>query len=162
MTNVAIFSCSHADHKDIQTPGTKCYRIMALGAPAEWLYAMTTVSWTLTIAFDVYITPLIHDVKSSQDEAEMALLVSVQRGKSDMSAHGSLSPDFVAPNDHEHVEMSSDRTFLDRSETDNRQYSAYYKLDATSGRMRDISGISSDDDEDGQDLRMPMRQRDWA
>ena len=70
MTNVAIFSCNYADNRDIQTPGTKCHRTMSLSAPAEWLYAATTVSWGLTVAFDIYITPIVNSVKSVQDREE--------------------------------------------------------------------------------------------
>ena len=78
MTNVAIFSCNGAHPEDIQTPGTKCYTIMALGAPAEWFYAITTISWSLTIALDIYVTPIVSKVKDEQDQAEMRLLASEQ------------------------------------------------------------------------------------
>lgn len=71
---VAIFGCHSASAEEIQTPGAKCYRIMAMGAPAEWVYALTTISWSLTIAFDIYILPIVGEVKSKQDEAEMQLL----------------------------------------------------------------------------------------
>jgi hypothetical protein len=74
MMEVAIFGCNSASPADIQTPGTTCYRIMALGAPAEWLYALTTVAWSLAIAFDVYTSPVVGRIKAEQDEAEMRLL----------------------------------------------------------------------------------------
>jgi hypothetical protein len=76
MTDVAIFSCNHASPADIQTHGTTCHRIMTLGAPAEWFYALTTVSWSLTIAFDIYITPIISEVKSIQDQADVTELLA--------------------------------------------------------------------------------------
>ncbi|KAK5296891.1 hypothetical protein LTR99_008532 [Exophiala xenobiotica] len=73
MMEVAIFGCHSASVDEIQTPGAKCYRIMAMGAPAEWVYALTTISWSLTIAFDIYILPIVGEVKSRQDGAEMQL-----------------------------------------------------------------------------------------
>ncbi|KIW12081.1 hypothetical protein PV08_09355 [Exophiala spinifera] len=74
MMEVAVFGCHRATAKNIQTPGTKCYRITAAGAPAEWIYALTTVSWSLSLAFDIYITPIIGQAKSKQDLEEANLL----------------------------------------------------------------------------------------
>ncbi|KIX09768.1 uncharacterized protein Z518_00849 [Rhinocladiella mackenziei CBS 650.93] len=79
MTDVAIFGCNDASKSEIQTPGTKCYQILALGAPAEWFYALMTVSWSLTIAFDIYTTPIVNKVKAQQDQAEMKLLSLTRR-----------------------------------------------------------------------------------
>ena len=44
---------------------------MALGAPSEWLYNCGTISWTLTIAYDIYIGPIIGKIRSQLDYAEM-------------------------------------------------------------------------------------------
>lgn len=74
MMEVAIFGCHSATAKDIQTSGTKCYRIIAAGAPAEWVYALTTASWSLSLAFDIYITPIVGQAKSKQDQEETELL----------------------------------------------------------------------------------------
>jgi hypothetical protein len=74
MMEVAILPVTVQVSNGIQTPGAKCYRIMAMGAPAEWVYALNTISWSLTIAFDIYILPIVGEVKSRQDEAEMQLL----------------------------------------------------------------------------------------
>ncbi|KAJ9602142.1 hypothetical protein H2200_013262 [Cladophialophora chaetospira] len=157
MTNVAIFSCNHANPKEFQTPGTKCYRIMTLGAPAEWFYAITTVSWSLTIAFDIYITPIISKVKSAQDEADFQLLASEHDG----SSHDAASPEFMAPGKDE--ESESSRSSMNEGEKDRRWNSAYDKLDVEVRRGREGDDYPYEIDGDEElDLGMQARLRDWA
>ena len=97
MTDVAIFACHGARATEIQTPGTRCYRIMAIGAPAEWLYAVTTISWTLTIAFDIYTTPIVNEVITQQDQAERRLL-----------SPNPPSPDLITDGKEMHVDIEEE------------------------------------------------------
>jgi hypothetical protein len=160
MTNVAIFGCNHADLKEIQTPGTKCYRIMALGAPAEWLYALTTVSWSLTIAFDIYTTPIVSKVKSAQDQAELEQLASKQYKEWSTSQHSPESSDYHTPGQDEGTDSS--RSSLDDIEYDKRRNGLYNILDKKSSQRHDHNEYSCKDENDAYDLGQPMRTREWT
>lgn len=159
MQNVAIFSCTHASLKDIQTPGTNCHRIMSLGAPADWLYALTTISWILASAFDIYTTPIVSKVKSQQDQAEFKLLSRTETSEwHDSTAHrqhGDLETrTFTAPERDEEAETSdSSRSSVDEIEKKMRRMSAYDKLDM---KPEDA------EDEDEHDLGMQRNPRHWA
>lgn len=50
--NIGIYLCN--DPLQIQTPGTKCFQIMAVGAPAEWAMSLMWINWMLNMAYDFY------------------------------------------------------------------------------------------------------------
>jgi len=146
MMEVAIFGCYSASVEEIQTPGARCYWIMAMGAPAEWVYALTTISWNLTIAFDIYILPIVGEVKSKQDEAEMQLL-----------APDSYSPPPQLPSSSKNDgrESGEHSREIDGSR---QQKKGYDSLDSPSWVTN--STDSDEDSEVEQDLGMVARIRD--
>jgi hypothetical protein len=50
--DIGIYTCT--DPVQIQTPGTKCFKIMAIGAPAEWAMSLMWINWMLSMAYDFY------------------------------------------------------------------------------------------------------------
>lgn len=119
---------------------------MAMGAPAEWVYALTTISWNLTIAFDIYILPIVGEVKSKQDEAEMQLL-----------APDSYSPPPQLPSSSKNDgrESGEHSREIDGSR---QQKKGYDSLDSPSWVTN--STDSDEDSEVEQDLGMVARIRD--
>ncbi|EXJ76648.1 uncharacterized protein A1O5_01156 [Cladophialophora psammophila CBS 110553] len=159
MTNIAIFGCNGSKPEEIQTPGTRCYRIMALGAPAEWLYALTTVSWSLAIAFDVYATPIVSKVKSQQDQAEIELLASPPSsvGQWGTQPHSPESPAFFSHSkDDEYIPGQS--SFDEAGSKANR--SRHYEDFGT--KSVDVRDDQEDGGEREEDLELVARTRGWA
>ncbi|KIW29542.1 uncharacterized protein PV07_05354 [Cladophialophora immunda] len=155
MTNIAIFGCNGSKPEDIQTPGTRCYRIMALGAPAEWLYALTTVSWSLAIAFDVYTTPIVSKVKSQQDQAEIGLLTSPSTGQWGTHPHSPESPAFfISPDKDEDFGFSQSGNKGNRSRHSEN-------LDTNSTHLHSEHDVAVNDEPE-EDLGPAVRTRDWA
>ncbi|ETI24587.1 hypothetical protein G647_03956 [Cladophialophora carrionii CBS 160.54] len=74
---------------------------MALAAPAEWLYALATVSWSLTIAFNIYTTPIVAKIKSARDQAEIEQLAPEQYGKWTPTPKSLECTDYIAPGQDE-------------------------------------------------------------
>ena len=60
VVNLGIYRCT--DPVLIQTPGTTCFEIMAVGAPAEWLISILWITFMLSMAYDFYTTPQISAV----------------------------------------------------------------------------------------------------
>jgi hypothetical protein len=60
VVNLGIYRCT--DPVLIQTPGTTCFEIMAVGAPAEWLMSILWITFMLSMAYDFYTTPQISAV----------------------------------------------------------------------------------------------------
>jgi hypothetical protein len=48
--DVGIYACT--DPVQIQTAGTQCFKIMAIGAPAEWAMSVMWINWMLSMAYD--------------------------------------------------------------------------------------------------------------
>lgn len=53
LLNMGTYTCRSSSPLDKQTPGTACYRVLAIAAPADWLYAFITVHWSLHMGFEV-------------------------------------------------------------------------------------------------------------
>jgi hypothetical protein len=50
--DIGIYACT--DPVQIQTPGTTCFKIMAVRAPAEWLMSLMWINSMLNMAYDFY------------------------------------------------------------------------------------------------------------
>ena len=75
MTTVSIYMCEYQDIEEIQTPGRTCYKVMAMGAIAEWLYLLTSVSWSASIAFELFTAlPAEHAREREEDMERKALM----------------------------------------------------------------------------------------
>jgi hypothetical protein len=48
--DIGIYACR--DTVQIQTPGTRCFKTMALGAPAEWAMSIMWINFMLNMAYD--------------------------------------------------------------------------------------------------------------
>ncbi|KIX92480.1 uncharacterized protein Z520_11800 [Fonsecaea multimorphosa CBS 102226] len=160
MTNVAIFGCSGSKPADIQTPGTRCYWIMALGAPAEWLYALTTVSWSLAIAFDVYSTLIITKVKSQQDQAKIGLLTSPLTGQWGIHPHSPQGPAIlVSPEEDESFHPA--QSPLHGVGWKENRIRHYEDLDTKVMHVHGEHDVA-DEDEPEEDLGLAVQTRNWA
>src|SRR2546421_7109397 len=60
VVDLAIYKCT--DPVQVQTPGTTCFKMMAVGAPAEWLVSTLWINYMLNMAYDFYTTPQISAV----------------------------------------------------------------------------------------------------
>ncbi|KAH0841941.1 hypothetical protein FOPE_06898 [Fonsecaea pedrosoi] len=160
MTNVAIFGCSESNPETIQTPGTTCYRIMALGAPAEWLYALTTVSWSLAIAFDIYTTPIVSKAKSQQDQTATEMLESPSVGQwrgHSQSQESLASFASLDKNEDFGPGLSSPDEFDDKGGSRTQ----YRNLGRNPRNLHGEHDCANEDDLE-EDLGLAVRTRDWA
>lgn len=57
VVDLGIYKCT--DPVLIQTPGTTCFEIMAVGAPVEWFMSVLWINFMLSMAYDFYATPRI-------------------------------------------------------------------------------------------------------
>jgi hypothetical protein len=57
VVDLGIYECT--DPVLIQTPGTTCFEIMAVGAPVEWFMSVLWINFMLSMAYDFYATPRI-------------------------------------------------------------------------------------------------------
>ena len=49
MTMIGIYGCD--TNPLIQTPGSTCYRIVALSAPAEWILSLCFINYLAAMAY---------------------------------------------------------------------------------------------------------------
>ena len=57
---MSIYKCT--DPVLIQTPGTTCFEVMAVGAPTEWLMSILWINFMCNMAYEFYATPQISAV----------------------------------------------------------------------------------------------------
>lgn len=53
LLNMGTYACRNDSPAVKQTPGTACYRVLAIAAPADWLYALVTLNWSLHMGFEI-------------------------------------------------------------------------------------------------------------
>jgi hypothetical protein len=53
LLNMGTYACRNDSPAVKQTPGTACYRVLAIAAPADWFYALITVNWSLHMGFEI-------------------------------------------------------------------------------------------------------------
>ena len=75
MTTISIYMCEYQDLDDIRTPGRKCYKVMALGGIAEWLYLLTSMSWSASIAFELFTAMPGEEAREHQEKEERKALI---------------------------------------------------------------------------------------
>lgn len=70
MTALSIYMCDYVPREDIQTPGRTCYKVMAVGAISEWLYLITSISWSASVAWDQFTGAAGRAARQRQEEEE--------------------------------------------------------------------------------------------
>ncbi|OCT52563.1 hypothetical protein CLCR_10964 [Cladophialophora carrionii] len=133
---------------------------MALAAPAEWLYALATVSWSLTIAFNIYTTPIVTKINSARDQAEIEQMAPKQCGKWTPTPESPECTDYIAPDQDEGT--GSGRSSLDDIENDKRGNDKLGSLDSQPGSLHGNTEYCSNDGHNAYGLSPPTRARAWT
>ena len=107
MTTVSIYTCEYQDLDEIQTPGRKCYKVMAMGAIAEWLYLITSVSWSASIAFELFTALPAEEAREREEEEERKSLLVVEGLEGDWSRTSTLNEEMTDYNKDEETERAS-------------------------------------------------------
>lgn len=70
LLNTGVYSCRDTMNDDITTPGTTCYRVPAIAAPADWLYALVAANWSIHMGYEAFKGPHVDQVvKASKASA---------------------------------------------------------------------------------------------
>jgi hypothetical protein len=62
LLNMGVYTCRSNMNDNIMTPETTCYRVLAIAAPADWLYALLTANWSLQMGYEVFNGPHINRI----------------------------------------------------------------------------------------------------
>jgi hypothetical protein len=57
LLNMGVYTCRFSMNDNIKTPETTCYRVLAIAAPADWLYALLTANWSVHMGYEVFNGP---------------------------------------------------------------------------------------------------------
>ena len=75
MTTVSIYMCDFQDLAGMRTPGNRCYKVMAMGAIAEWLFLITSVSWSASVAFELFTAVPAEEAREREETEERKALI---------------------------------------------------------------------------------------
>jgi hypothetical protein len=62
LLNRGVYTCRFSMSDNIKTPETTCYRVLAIAAPADWLYAQLTANWSVHLGYEVFNGPNVDRV----------------------------------------------------------------------------------------------------
>ena len=99
--------CEYQDLEEIQTPGRKCYRVMAMSAIAEWLYLITSVSWSASIAFELFTAMPAEEAREREEEEERKSLLVMEGLEGEWSRTSTLTEEATDYKNDEEMERTS-------------------------------------------------------